>query len=362
MRHGGLNLPSQSRIEQSTAEFPLEPGDCFEVRITARGSDRAEVVLPASMADVQFKPRQIEEPSGREIWREPPCDDGSLIIDGDFAPKLLAEDAETIWLKYIAPHRYRLQITSKPPSGAAEIAIDDKSLIRQAARCTDPMEFQVGLRAARLSTQPGFDELISLPMVREMDVLEHQTRTAVAVLRRMRGRGMLCDEVGLGKTIEAGLILRRSNHRSGRDRGAPSRSPAIHRARGAVANRRIAAQGESSGRDQIHRVAHRLSAQTFDSSFGRAQIGPAIAHRAGLGSAIRFHRRGHLSCLFTADVPTADRPQGAALPAVLGTLTRQRERALSIQCFDADLRPRSLSRVLSSSCTHSFGFATEGCR
>ena len=207
MRHGGLNLPSHSRSEQSTTEFPLELGDCFEVRITARGSDRAEIVLPASMADVQFKPRQIEEPSGREIWRETPQDDGSLIIEGDFAPRLLADDAEAIWLKYLAPHRYRLQITSKPLSGAADIAIDDKSLLRQAARCSDPMEFQVGLRAARLSTQPGFDELISLPMVREMDVLEHQTRTAVTVLRRMRGRGMLCDEVGLGKTIEAGLIL-----------------------------------------------------------------------------------------------------------------------------------------------------------
>ena len=44
-------------------------------------------------------------------------------------------------------------------------------------------------------------------MVRDMEVLEHQTRTAITVLRRMRGRAMLCDEVGLGKTVEAGLIL-----------------------------------------------------------------------------------------------------------------------------------------------------------
>ena len=78
--------------------------------------------------------------------------------------------------------------------------------VAQPAKSHDPAEFQVGLRAARLATQPGFEELISLPMVREMDVLEHQTRTAVTVLRRMRGRAMLCDEVGLGKTIEAGLI------------------------------------------------------------------------------------------------------------------------------------------------------------
>lgn len=36
----------------------------------------------------------------------------------------------------------------------------------------------------------------------------HQSRVADAVIRRFPERAMLCDEVGLGKTIEAGLILR----------------------------------------------------------------------------------------------------------------------------------------------------------
>jgi SNF2 family DNA or RNA helicase len=69
------------------------------------------------------------------------------------------------------------------------------------------MDFALGLRAARLASHPGFDRLIALPMVREMELLEHQTRTAMTVLRRLRGRAMLCDEVGLGKTVEAGLVL-----------------------------------------------------------------------------------------------------------------------------------------------------------
>jgi SNF2 family DNA or RNA helicase len=46
-----------------------------------------------------------------------------------------------------------------------------------------------------------------------MELLEHQVRTAKTVLRRCRGRAMLCDEVGLGKTIEAGLILDELNLR-----------------------------------------------------------------------------------------------------------------------------------------------------
>ncbi|MBI3537300.1 MAG: DEAD/DEAH box helicase family protein [Chloroflexi bacterium] len=53
----------------------------------------------------------------------------------------------------------------------------------------------------------GFDQLLCLPWLREVDLLEHQLRTARTVLRRLRGRALLCDEVGLGKTIEAGIIL-----------------------------------------------------------------------------------------------------------------------------------------------------------
>src|SRR5262249_14894523 len=49
--------------------------------------------------------------------------------------------------------------------------------------------------------------LICLPLVRDMELLEHQIRTAKTVLGRFRGKALLCDEVGLGKTIEAGLIF-----------------------------------------------------------------------------------------------------------------------------------------------------------
>lgn len=60
--------------------------------------------------------------------------------------------------------------------------------------------------AVTLWSRPGFDTLVSLPRVR-FTPYEHQVRAAQAVLRRMRGRAILADEVGLGKTIEAGLVL-----------------------------------------------------------------------------------------------------------------------------------------------------------
>jgi SNF2 family DNA or RNA helicase len=54
--------------------------------------------------------------------------------------------------------------------------------------------------------KPGFDSLISVPRLR-FTPFEYQMQAARTVLRRMQGRAILADEVGLGKTIEAGLVL-----------------------------------------------------------------------------------------------------------------------------------------------------------
>jgi SNF2 family DNA or RNA helicase len=54
---------------------------------------------------------------------------------------------------------------------------------------------------------PGFDRLITLNS-NAVEELPHQLRVAQQVLRPpMGGRAILADEVGLGKTIEAGIIL-----------------------------------------------------------------------------------------------------------------------------------------------------------
>ncbi len=67
----------------------------------------------------------------------------------------------------------------------------------------------VGLQllAERLLLVAGFDELICLERL-EFKPFDYQIRAAQVALRRFRGRGLLCDEVGLGKTIEAGLVLK----------------------------------------------------------------------------------------------------------------------------------------------------------
>ncbi len=60
--------------------------------------------------------------------------------------------------------------------------------------------------AAQVWARPGFDTFLAIPTLR-FEPFDYQLQAARTVLRRMRGRGILADEVGLGKTIEAGLVL-----------------------------------------------------------------------------------------------------------------------------------------------------------
>lgn len=74
-----------------------------------------------------------------------------------------------------------------------------------AAPAVDPGASSLVDQAVAVLRRPGFDTLLSLPQL-TFEPFDYQRETAATVLRRMRGRAILADEVGLGKTIEAGLI------------------------------------------------------------------------------------------------------------------------------------------------------------
>lgn len=68
--------------------------------------------------------------------------------------------------------------------------------------------YQLAYEAEHAQLIPSFDELICLNYIPMLEPLPHQIDTARKVMHEMRGRAILADEVGLGKTIEAGLILK----------------------------------------------------------------------------------------------------------------------------------------------------------
>lgn len=67
--------------------------------------------------------------------------------------------------------------------------------------------YRLRLLAEHALLVSGFDELVCLESLK-FAPFDYQVRAAQIMLRRFRGRGMFCDEVGLGKTIEAGLVLK----------------------------------------------------------------------------------------------------------------------------------------------------------
>ena len=75
-------------------------------------------------------------------------------------------------------------------------------------RTADPRDLWLHQEHARLSLLRGFDELLCLEGLHGVEHLPHQIETVRKVLRHFRGRVLLADEVGLGKTIEACLLLR----------------------------------------------------------------------------------------------------------------------------------------------------------
>ncbi|HEU5141160.1 MAG TPA: DEAD/DEAH box helicase, partial [Bacillales bacterium] len=55
---------------------------------------------------------------------------------------------------------------------------------------------------------PEFYGLQAPKHLPQLDILPHQMETAKTAIEKMNGKAILADEVGLGKTIEAGLIIK----------------------------------------------------------------------------------------------------------------------------------------------------------
>ncbi len=67
--------------------------------------------------------------------------------------------------------------------------------------------FQLRQRGLALQLAQGFDKLLCLEEI-AVEHYQHQIDAALRALHQMRGRALLADEVGLGKTIEAGIVMK----------------------------------------------------------------------------------------------------------------------------------------------------------
>jgi len=208
---------------------PLRVGDRFEIPVTRSAWESGTVSLSGGLQHLVIEtgeptPVTLREASGRvapAVW-----DGARGLLQISRCPGFgpIARDAARLALEVeqASPPVFRIDLLSAAPAaGAAELAPrtvgavsvrfdpeDTDVLAAFADGRYAPLEtWELNRWAHGVALTPGFDELVSLPFLRDVILYEHQLAAVKTILNRMRGRALLADEVGLGKTIEAGIAL-----------------------------------------------------------------------------------------------------------------------------------------------------------
>ncbi|MEA3355968.1 MAG: SNF2-related protein, partial [Candidatus Bipolaricaulota bacterium] len=153
-----------------------------------------------SVLEIRFKMQQITQPKKKRIPKATPVktEQESPSITADTAFTTLEERfPELPHIEAAIPIRLHMTVEDVLlPDGATQPAVAAERW------------FQLRTEFARLNLLQGFDELLCLPQLHGVDTYWFQVETVRKVLKQFRGRVLLADEVGLGKTVEAGMVLK----------------------------------------------------------------------------------------------------------------------------------------------------------
>lgn len=107
--------------------------------------------------------------------------------------------------------------SSAPPGGLPDVPVVIAPIpqdgvkpildVARARKALDPRTYDLVTASARLDFADDFAQLRCEATLRAFEPLPHQRSAALDVLRKKKGRALLADEVGLGKTIEALLVF-----------------------------------------------------------------------------------------------------------------------------------------------------------
>jgi superfamily II DNA or RNA helicase len=162
--------------------------------------------LIAPLDDILREPASSPVRRPRAAAKNPaPCNESGKLAAAPTRPRRQAK---------VAPAGE--QVALPPPLPRAEVEIPFTMEIDLAALAQgtlgepeqDGRWFGLRERLSHLGLAQGFDELLCLPHLTGFEPLWHQVETVRKVLKQFRGRVLLADEVGLGKTIEASMVLK----------------------------------------------------------------------------------------------------------------------------------------------------------
>ena len=109
--------------------------------------------------------------------------------------------------------------SSSGDSPGASYAIDDSSVVAAALESdSESTDHLLNVRARQFEIAQGQQELLSVEEIKDqIKLLDHQLQAAHRALFQMGGGALFADEVGLGKTIEIGMVLKEMDFRDTRD-------------------------------------------------------------------------------------------------------------------------------------------------
>ncbi len=119
-------------------------------------------------------------------------------------------DAAYLWIRQTEDGQIQVAAQEEAASGNNLHNQEHATAILQELtnfRVQDDTWFQLYQSAEKFQITPDNNELLCLPYIREMETFDYQVKTVKSVLGHFKGRVMLSDEVGLGKTVEAGMAM-----------------------------------------------------------------------------------------------------------------------------------------------------------
>jgi superfamily II DNA or RNA helicase len=158
----------------------------------------------------------VTESLPKEAWREARR---QARFSVEAYRKVLAEKAEADRSKQPppapvpepTPSTRQPEATAEPPVEVRRAGVDFLPLPKPEFGNDPPgslADYLLLHRLQELRLAQSFEDLICLPGLNGVDTYVYQHETVRKVLRHFKGRALLADEVGLGKTIEACLVLK----------------------------------------------------------------------------------------------------------------------------------------------------------
>lgn len=175
------------------------------LRQIERFEDREKRSVAAKKAYEKRKAETAKSLRDAKPRREEKAQQVEETIQAPLSRESAAEAPQTAEPEFSALPRYQIRIpllVELPDSLEAALAV------RSSSDESDREAFRLRYELAHLGLLQGFDELLCLPMLRDVETYWYQLETVRKVLKQFRGRVLLADEVGLGKTIEAGMVLK----------------------------------------------------------------------------------------------------------------------------------------------------------